>query len=863
MARGAVYTIIVVAMAGGLVAAGAWAQQTPTTPAPAPTTPAPGQQPTEQPTQQPTQQPARPGAGVTQFQQQPSGPQAPAQPGGQPPTAMEPAAQPSVGPSGTRVIGPGSGTAGVRISAGGQEGSNEPYLNRELDWSHLPPEQGTLMSMTSIDIGGAMPALTFLDELHLATGWNILPSQQVEQASLRFWIEQMTPTQALTVLKANGIYYEYDPETNFLFVRTVEEQQKALYGEVIFEQFKLDHADLIDMEAILANLSSPQGRVVAEPRTGRLMVWDTLDNIQQMETVVELLDVPVQPVTFSLDHINVDDVVDSITEFLSERGVAQMDPRTNTITVTDLPQRIDKIEQFLEAIDIPLETRTWTLNYAEPEEIASRLEGLVPEEMGNTVVDETLRQVTITGVPARLDEIDELIQVWDRKRRQVEIEAYLVSTTATVIRNLGVNWFYFGEDGSDAIALTSGDQPLNFGRTTSGQLLQVGAVPFRRPLTEFGLGGLDNLADAVPVFGEGEDILAPSFGNSGISVVLEYLDQQGDVTILSRPRVTVIDGEEARFENTQDRPFQEGGFSQFTSTGTTDPNFNRVIPLRVQFITVGTILEVAPTINDENNILLDIAAEESTAEDVTVVVGDQQSTIPSKRQSRTETQVLVHDQQTLVIGGLRNSNQTDDVTRVPLLGDLPLIGRLFKTTEKDLRQNELMVFLTPTIVDEYTNPEADRLAKIDERVSTNMRNARKQLFERWKDKLSRGDLMFMVSIGQNGHIYAEGQEVDLEGLRASIQDLGSPDHSALILRAHPRAPKDVIEEVKVIAEQAGMTVKEDDTTAPFVPTYRDDLSELGDAPPGDGGAAPTPEMRDDGVISFVGEPEDESENEEE
>lgn len=719
---------------------------------------------------------------------------------------------------GTRVLGTSSG-AGVSVTTSTGKGAYEPILKQPLPPGPIPADDGRVLTDSSYLDGGAMPVLTFLDLLYEATGWNILASPEVEQLNLHFWVTNMSPRQALRVLDFHGLHYEFDEETQFLLVRTKDEVKRALYGAIAERNYVLKHADLIDMEAIVTHFISPEGRVIAEPRTGQLLVQDTEANLEEISAIIQRLDVPIAPRTFNLVHINAEDVQDSLIEFLSERGLAHADPRTNTITVSDLPQRTDRIGEFLKTVDVPLDTRTWTLSYLDPAEIESRLETLIPDAMGDIIVDEDVRQVTITGLAGRLDEVDTLIKRWDVKRRQVEIEAYLVSAGSDVVRDFGINWFYVGDNGENAFALTSGDQALDWSRATAGQLLQVGTVPYLRPLTQ----GIPFSNESVVVEDiNGDPIAIP--GDEGLSVALEYLDDQGKVTILSRPRVVVLDGEEATFENTEDRPYQEGGYSQYDLGGTgnnNNNNFNRaVIPLQVRFITVGTILKVAPTIGEDNNIVMDISAEESTADTVTVTTGDQSSTIPQKRQSRTETRVMVHDQQTLVVGGLRSSTLEDDVTRVPLLGDIPLLGRLFKTTGKDHRERELLAFITPTIVDEFTMPEADKLAKLEQDVSKTVRQSLKRLLQRWETSLTQGKNEIHVAIGQDGALSSEGQTLTREEFEELLGGLQRPKGVTCVIRKHPRGPQAVYDDVRALAEQYGLAPEDGLDTAPFVPVQR-------------------------------------------
>lgn len=738
----------------------------------------------------------------------------PLTPGGQPvaPGGEAPSGAPRAGAAeakprgGVRAVG--SAITPTRV--GQIKGAYEAILNRPVDYGEVP-KGGERLTLSAAE--ARIPVTQFLDTLALATNWNILATAELETATLRFWVNNITPRQALEILRFHGIYYEFEPETRFLYVMTREQYLNREYGAVIQEEFTIRYADLIDIESILTGLLSSKGKVVADPRTGRLLVWDTEDNLNIIRDTIATLDVPLVPRNFQLAHANADSLLDSIQNLLSERGIAFADPRLNVVTVTDLPTRLEQVAEFIDTIDQKVDTRTWTLNYADPEDIHERIETLVPEEMGVIVTDELIHQISVTAIPERLDEVDALIKTWDIKRKQVQIEAYLVSVSISVVRNFGIDWAYFGESFGDPYALRRGlsSPDLLAPGPAEGQRISVGTLPTpvfaRDPFT------LEPLTDI-----EGQAIIQRFRGNQ-LSYVLNYLETHGDATILSRPRVTVQDGEEAVFQNTEEQPYQEGGISQY-AVGT--QGGNRVIPLNVRFITVGTVLRVKPRITDEDNILLDLSVEDSTAEKVVVTVGNQQSTVPQKRQASAQTQVLVHDEQTVVIGGLRGARFEDDVDRVPFLGELPLLGRLFKNTLKDHQQQDLFVFITPTLVDEHTTPEAEHLADVDESIRATARHDDKTLLERVESRVRRGRGEIFVSIGHTGAMHTQGEMVTMDELHEKCLAVEHPSVTTVVIRAHSNAPGHVAAEVEKMAEEIGLKVEFEEDPIPFVPALRNE-----------------------------------------
>ncbi len=720
-----------------------------------------------------------------------------------------------------------------QVSVAGQQ-AFEPILQHAVTTSDLPDVGDPITIVAS---QAPKPIIEVLDQVATASGWNVIASEGVEEEKIRFWVSQVKPKQVMEALRFKGIYYDYDAATNFLYVMLDGEFLEREYGAQEHAEFQIQNADVVDMESILTALMSETGKLISDPRTGKIFVWDTHANIEAMENAVSELDVPLEPKVFALKHLSAEDLLDTIESLLSERGLAQADPRTNSIVVTDLPARQQQIGLMLDALDQKLETRTWTLNYADPETISERLENILPEELGTITTDEDTYQVSVTAIPSRIEEIDEIIKSWDIKGRQVQIEAYLVTASTTVMRDLSINWAYFDEIGGVPFALQSGNsQPDYTGGPESGQRGSVGRRPYRAylrdPITGSLIEQLSNQGGGEAGTATGNYILDPEFKGNRVAAVLDYLDSTGEVNILSRPRVTVQDGQEATFENTTDRPFQSIGYSNYggvvlNNNDTQQSVSSRVIPGSVQFITVGTVLKVQPRISDDNNILMDIEAEDSTAEDKTILSADLASTIPQKTQNKAETQVLVNDGQTIVIGGLRSLSLQDDLEKFPILGDLPFIGRLFRTTSKQHKDRELAVFITPTIVDETTQPEAERLAKFEEDATDTMRHSAKGVWGRTADRLTQGKNERSIAVGQTGEIYSEGKLVSVDDLNKEFESVrGAAVKPTIILRVHPSAPPSVAASIRAAAEAAGLNVSEESSRSPFVPSFQKDIPPL-------------------------------------
>lgn len=791
--------------------------------------------------------------------------------------------------AGTAAAGAGYSQGGLSAVSTSGEGTFEPVLEREPEYKSVP-EDGEKLTLE-----GPMSLEEFLAAINLATNWNVMVSPELQEVELRFWIYDVTPKQALEVLKFNKIFYEFDEDIKFLRVMTEEEYLRDKYGKAKPHEFKINNADITYMESLINSLLSSTGRVITDSRTNNIYVWDTEDNIAEMTRLVKEMDVPLQKEEFTIKHaevadieamlatflsasgsvlsdvrtgqifvwdspailekmreavarldqpvesrtfyitnISAEDVVGSIESMLTERGTIQVDPRYNTVVVTDLPTRIENIAKVVETLDQPLDTRTWVLKYADVDFIADQIEAYIPGEMGQIVVQDEVHQVTVTGLPARLDEIDTLIKEWDIKRRQVLIEAHIVEVSTDVERAFNVNWSAFSNVGGSPFAIHSGSGSSTPAEASgSGQIASGGGTPYAVP--RYGALQLDESGGIIrPLLKDinGNNIIDRYVGRN-LAVTLDYLDSQEKATVLSSPRVTVQDGEEAVFENATKVPYVSstggygyggyyGGYYGNSSSSTTDNSYQRysAATSRVEFIDVGTILSVLPRITDDNNILLDISAEDSTYTDKSVVVDDLTRSVPEKTIRQADTQVRVNSGGTIVLGGLRRDRAGHSTTKTPILGDIPLIGKLFNNPKRTSKNAALLIFITTTIVDENTMPEAAQVAQADQDIADAHRRMKQGPLERLQNAFNDNKDEIGVSIGQSGSLHCAGEMVTVDDLKERFFDAGDKKRITVVIRKHPSAPIDVVNAVTEAAMEAGLRIEFDSDIPPIVPDMK-------------------------------------------
>lgn len=267
---------------------------------------------------------------------------------------------------------------------------------------------------------------------------------------------------------------------------------------------------------------------------------------------------------------------------------------------------------------------------------------------GQVMHDARTNQLFVTDLPARLDEIQRLVEKIDIPVRQVLIEARIVEADDTFGRALGVK-----------LGLTP---PLG-SASSSGPLLGVDL-----PASTGALGGANAATSSFSLLG--------SAASRWLSVELSALEAQGKGRIVAHPRLITTDQKKALIEQGEELPYQAA-----TSTGATN----------VQFRKANLKLEVIPMITPEGHVMLEVDVNKDSVGRSTVAG----FAIDTKH---IRTEVLVENGGTVVIGGIYTQSEKDGANQVPLLADMPLLGPLFQNRQRQLSKTELLVFLTPRVL---------------------------------------------------------------------------------------------------------------------------------------------------------------------
>jgi len=355
----------------------------------------------------------------------------------------------------------------------------------------------------------------------------------------------------------------------------------------------------------------------------------------------------------------------------------------------DLAARKDMLELS------PIRTEYLQVNYAKASDISALLKSTgagavnsVLSNRGSVAVDERTNTLLLSDTADRVSEVRKLVATLDIPVRQVLIESRIVIVNDDFQRDLGVRAGITGTNanGTDGLFMTSGtaaatDLGLSSAITNLGNNGTVYPVSVPTGTTAANRYNIN-----MPVSSPAGSLAFMLLGSDFIvDLELSAAQAEGRGEIVSSPRVITSNQREAIIEAGTEIPYQEqaGG----TTGGTT-----------IQFKKAVLSLKVKPLITPDNNIILDLAVTKDSVGSVIVSSGG--VNVPSIDTRTLTTQVLVGDGQTVVLGGILETEQRDTTKKVPMIGDIPIIGYLFKSTIKVNNKDELLIFVTPKIIRE-------------------------------------------------------------------------------------------------------------------------------------------------------------------
>lgn len=336
--------------------------------------------------------------------------------------------------------------------------------------------------------------------------------------------------------------------------------------------------------------------------------------------------------------------------------------------VDDPKTKISRVTVKDPAAAEPLQTRIIQLKYASPSNVLSSVQTTFYDKRSKVVADIRTSQLVLSATEKELDNAEKLVAQLDTRTKQVLIEAKLVETSINPQSIKGINW----SGTLEAQRVSYGNNNRDPEDTVSiGNPLASGGIP--RMIMQ---GGSFNPATAF-------------LNADGLSVVISFLNQSADSKVIATPRAVTLDNETADLSVTRANPIFKATAGTQGSPGGSE----------VTYTNLGVILNVTPRISANDFVNLHIVPEVSRVSGVaTKIVAGELNEADIYDVRKIDTRVMVPSGNTLVMGGLVSDGTTKGYVKVPLLGDIPYIGLLFRQDSKKREQSNLIIFITPTIV---------------------------------------------------------------------------------------------------------------------------------------------------------------------
>ena len=488
-------------------------------------------------------------------------------------------------------------------------------------------------------------------------------------------------------------------------VPVVDDQDPGMGDEMVTRVVPVRNVSVRELAPLLRQLNDNAGGgnvVHYEPSnvlliTGRAMVVNRLVDIvrrvdkagdQDMD-IVRLKYASASEIVRLVTALTKDDARANMGSLLTPKVVA--DERTNSVVVSGDPKARQRMLQMIRQLDRDQEsqgnTKVFYLKYAKAKNLVEVLNGvsksiLADKEAGKTTggssdkklniqADEQTNALVITAQPDAIQEIEKVINRLDIRRAQVLVEAIIVEVSNSNGAQLGVQW-----------------------GNSNGGMVQFTGSNAQMPISTFVTAKGDSATDTQKSALAALNGAAVGFYSGDWFALLTALKSDSKSDVLSTPSLVTMDNQEASFNVGQDVPVLTG--SQ-TTTSSDSAVFNTV-----ERKTVGTKLKFKPQINEGDSVLLEIEQEVSSVDSTgssSSSSGSSSSDLGPTFNVRTiKNAVLVKSGETVVLGGLLDEKVSETISKVPLLGDIPVLGELFKATSTGRDKRNLMVFIRPVIL---------------------------------------------------------------------------------------------------------------------------------------------------------------------
>ena len=542
--------------------------------------------------------------------------------------------------------------------------------------------------------------------------------------------------QGFTAIESQGVVKivpEAEAKQNFSVTRGKQVNESG--DRIITQVYPLQHESAAQLMPVLRPLIGPNNAIAVLPSSNTLVITDYADNVRRLNAIIEAVDQPSANDTalIRLNHVSAVDVAQSLGRLMSDGAAAAVggqttvpggmrlmivpDVRSNSLLVrSDNPSRIQSLRGLVAGLDVAgaegSNIHVVYLRNAEAVKLAETLRGILSGEApaalstvsmtattpstspatttsrvsgaaGGSMIlaDPATNSLVINAPDVTYNSLRAVIDKLDARRAQVFVEALVVEVAAEKAAEFGIQWQDLSnllEDGTNFIGGTN----LG-GRGTGSNIIDASA----------NLGSLGQGLNVGLVSGT---ITIPGLGLvTNLSMLARALESDANANILSTPNLLTLDNEEAKIVVGQNVPFITGSYAGASNDPTVNPF--QTIERR----DVGLTLRVRPQVSEGGTVKLQIYQEISNLSSTTTAASDLITNMRS-----IDSTVLVDNGRIVVLGGLISDTMQDGVDKVPLLGDIPGLGYLFKYEKRKRVKTNLMVFLRPYVLRNSDSAEA-------------------------------------------------------------------------------------------------------------------------------------------------------------
>lgn len=608
-----------------------------------------------------------------------------------------------------------------------------------------------------------------IEAVSKVTGKNFIVDPRVKARVTVISAQPMSPQKLydvfLSILQVNGFaavpageIIKIVPEINARSDNQPVNPSAAVEGDqMVTEVVRLRYVPAAPMLTVLRQIMPQQAALSVAPDSNSLIITDRAGNIQRLKEILAKVDQPAvgDVEVIRLKRASADAVAATLKALFGPSGsggsanagaaapggvgganfssvpVFAVDERTNSILLSGDAVARAKMRAIILNLDTPEtdygNTRVFRLKYANAEDLANVLKGIVKSSTDSSgaaasaggakgaagnpqdnkldvMADKSLNALVVTASPNRMQSIESVIKQLDVRRQQVLVEAIIAEVSSGITKKIGTQFLVGGNNGTVPIGISTFNGLLS---SVASAAATAGTATTSNALA-LGLAG---------ALGDGGNVGVGRFGQGGTDFALLVSALAGDAgnNILSTPSLLTLDNQEASIVVGQNIPIVTGSYAQ-TGSATSPTNPFQTITRE----DIGVKLKVTPTISPDGTVRLKIEQEVSSLDSAAQTSA---GLITNKR--NVTTTVQVDDGDVVVLGGLIDDSSNSNQQSVPGLGDIPVIGNLFRYRTASTTKRNLMIFIRPLVINDN-----GKLAKFSQGQYQMIRESQQKTFDR-------------------------------------------------------------------------------------------------------------------------------------